>query len=222
MPIGLLGALLGSALIGGGTAVAGALSRPRIPRGATQGIAYQNELLRDFGLPALKGYTMPALRRRSELEGALWPLIAARFKNALAPGEMSPEAQGLYRAMRSNLIQELADAKKRVAMDLAARGGIRSGAYPKRLENLERGAASNLAALYANLVNKRRDLALDLATRLLGAGPSPLTIPQVSRMTGDLNSQAVNLGELRRRRNSTLMDSIASALQPVMYSFLRS
>jgi hypothetical protein len=107
-------------------------------------------------------------------------------------------------------MQELTDAKERMAMDLAARGGIRSGAYPKRLADLERGAASGLAALYADLVNRRSGLAVNTAMRMLGSKLSPLTASQVGGLAGGLTSQAVRMRGLYRPRNSALIDAITS------------
>lgn len=213
MPFGLLGALLSGVLMGGGAAAAGALSRPRIPREATEGMQYQDLLLRDYAIPLFQEYTIPALKRRSELEGALWPLLVDSLKSALSPAaSSSPETEGYYNAMRGKWMQELDDAKKRVAMDLASRGGIRSGAYPRRLEDLERGTTSDLAALYADLARRRSERAADMAWRMLGAGPSPVSTEQISGLASSLTSQGMRMGELELSQRSTLARALASLI----------
>lgn len=214
MPLGLLGSILSSALMAGSTAAAGALSRPRIPREVTEGMKYQDLLLRDYGIPLFQEYTIPAIKRRSELEGALWPLVLDSLKDALAPTvSASPETESYYNAMRGKWMQELDEAKKRVAMDLASRGGIRSGAYPRRLEELERGMTSDLAALYADLTRKRSEQAADMAWRMLGAGPSPVSTEQISGLASSLTSQGMRMGELEWSQRSALARALASAIE---------
>lgn len=209
MPIGLL-----SALIAGGTGLLNIINNRQASNSSEGGLQYQRQFLSDYAIPALTEYTLPAMRRRSDLESALWPLIVDQLRESLtSPGAASPKTQGLYRAIRDNWLQEQSDSKKRIAMDLAARGGIRSGGYLKRLIDIEGKTSSGLSALYADLINRRQQQGLSLASSILGSGPSQPTISQIGNLAGRLSSRSAPLSEYGQSRGSSLLDILSTILR---------
>ena len=121
-----------------------------------------------------------------------------------------------YPELKESILAERDEAAKRVAMDLAARGGIRSGAYPKRLQTLERGVADNLADLLWQARNQayleRRNQISKAIGLLTGQGSPTVASNMASSLAsgyGNIASREAAAGRVAQKDlNKTLQDLV--------------
>ena len=121
-----------------------------------------------------------------------------------------------YPELKESILVERDEAAKRVAMDLAARGGIRSGAYPERLQTLERGVAGNLADLLWQARNQayleRRNQISKAIGLLTGQGSPTMASNMASSLAtgfGNIASREAAAGRVAQKDlNKTLQDLV--------------
>ena len=124
-----------------------------------------------------------------------------------------------YPELKESILAERDEAAKRVAMDLAARGGIRSGAYPERLQTLERGVAGNLANLLWQARNQayleRRNRINQSLGLLTGQGSPTVASNMASSLAsgfGNIASREAAAGRVAQKDLNKLLQDLVKIL----------